>query len=90
MKTYYSVSEPRTLFLFSVFSIDAMSSLKTLLENEYVPSRLAVTRLVQALAQKGDVQSICAVEKMMGSLRKSIKLSHMLFINNTVLAHIKK
>ncbi|XP_060103537.1 leucine-rich PPR motif-containing protein, mitochondrial [Heteronotia binoei] len=68
---------------------DAMSSLKTLLESGGVPSRLAVTRIVQALAQKGDLQSICAVEKMIGSLSSSIKLSHMLFINNTVLAHIK-
>ncbi|XP_077193639.1 leucine-rich PPR motif-containing protein, mitochondrial [Paroedura picta] len=67
---------------------DAMSSLKTLLERDGVPSRLAVTRLVQAFARKGDLQSICAVEKMTRSLHSSINLSSMLFINNTVLAHI--
>uniref|UniRef100_A0ACB8GA32 Uncharacterized protein n=3 Tax=Sphaerodactylus townsendi TaxID=933632 RepID=A0ACB8GA32_9SAUR len=68
---------------------DALSSLTTLLKRDGVPNPLAITRLVQALAQKGDLESICAVEKMMGSLSSSIKLSHMLFINNTVLAHIK-
>ncbi|XP_015265641.1 PREDICTED: leucine-rich PPR motif-containing protein, mitochondrial [Gekko japonicus] len=68
---------------------DAVSSLKTLLESGKVPSRLAVTRLVQTLAQKGDLESIRAVEKMIGSFSSSIKLSPMLFINNTVLAHIK-
>ncbi|XP_042312254.1 leucine-rich PPR motif-containing protein, mitochondrial isoform X2 [Sceloporus undulatus] len=68
---------------------DAMFTLKTLLESDKVPSPLAVTRLVQALAKKGDLESICTVEKMMENLRNAIKLSHMLFINNTVLAHIK-
>lgn len=67
---------------------DAMSTLKTLLESDKVPFPLAVTRLVQALAQKGDVESICTVEKMMENLSSSIKLSPMLFINNKVLAHI--
>ncbi|XP_053167851.1 leucine-rich PPR motif-containing protein, mitochondrial isoform X2 [Hemicordylus capensis] len=68
---------------------DAISTLKMLLENGNVPIPLAVTRLVQALAQKGDLESISTVEKMMENLSSSIKLSHMLFINNKVLAHIK-
>lgn len=67
-----------------------MSSLKMLLESGKVPTALAVTRLVQALAQKGDLESISMVEKMMENLSSSMKLSRMLFINNTVLAHIKK
>lgn len=67
-----------------------MSTLQTLLESDKVPVPLAVTRLVQALAQKGDVESICTVEKMMENLSSSIKLSPMLFINNKVLAHIMK
>ncbi|XP_060610370.2 leucine-rich PPR motif-containing protein, mitochondrial [Anolis sagrei] len=68
---------------------DAMFTLKTLLENDKVPTPLAVTRLVQALAKKGDLESIGTVEKMMENLCSTIKLSRMLFINNTVLAHIK-
>ncbi|CAM4552588.1 leucine-rich PPR motif-containing protein, mitochondrial [Caretta caretta] len=68
---------------------DAMSTLKTVVESDMVPIPLAVTRLVQALAMKGDVESICTVEKMVENLAASIGLSRMLFVNNTVLAHIK-
>uniref|UniRef100_A0A8C3XQ49 Leucine-rich PPR motif-containing protein, mitochondrial n=1 Tax=Chelydra serpentina TaxID=8475 RepID=A0A8C3XQ49_CHESE len=68
---------------------DAMSTLKTVVESDMVPIPLAVTRLIQALAMKGDLESICAVEKMVENLAASIGLSRMLFVNNTVLAHIK-
>ncbi|KAM4693882.1 leucine-rich PPR motif-containing protein, mitochondrial isoform 2-T2 [Discoglossus pictus] len=68
---------------------DALASLKAMLEGDKVPTQLAVTRLVQALAMKGDVESIETVEKMMQNIGSSIRLSQMLFINNKVLAHLK-
>ncbi|MGH0147499.1 UNVERIFIED_CONTAM: hypothetical protein FKN15_010626 [Acipenser sinensis] len=68
----------------------ALSMLKGMLQADQVPTQLAVTRLVQALGMKGDVESIQAVESMIKSLGQSINLSHMLFINNTAIAHIKK
>ncbi|XP_067421171.1 leucine-rich PPR motif-containing protein, mitochondrial [Emydura macquarii macquarii] len=68
---------------------DAMSTLKEVLESDMVPIPLAVNRLVQALAMKGDLEGICTVEKMIENLAGSIGLSRMLFVNNTVLAHIK-
>uniref|UniRef100_A0A8D0GIQ4 Leucine rich pentatricopeptide repeat containing n=1 Tax=Sphenodon punctatus TaxID=8508 RepID=A0A8D0GIQ4_SPHPU len=67
---------------------DAMSTLRDLLERENLPSRQSVTRLVQALAMKGDVESIRTIEKMMENLEHWNNLSKMLFINNTALAHI--
>ncbi|TFK01649.1 putative sodium-coupled neutral amino acid transporter 7 [Platysternon megacephalum] len=67
---------------------DAMSTLKTMLESDMVPMPLAVTRLIQALAMKGDLESICTVEKMVENLGASIGLFRSLFVNNTVLAHI--
>uniref|UniRef100_A0A8C0HAJ3 Leucine-rich PPR motif-containing protein, mitochondrial n=1 Tax=Chelonoidis abingdonii TaxID=106734 RepID=A0A8C0HAJ3_CHEAB len=69
---------------------DAISTLKKVLESDMVPMSLAVIRLIQALAMKGDLESICTVEKMVENLATSIGLSRMLFVNNTVLAHIKK
>ncbi|CAH2254796.1 leucine-rich PPR motif-containing, mitochondrial [Pelobates cultripes] len=68
---------------------DALTTLKSMLEDDKVPSQLAVTRLVQALAMKGDWKSIETVEEMMGSIGSSIALSQMLFTNNKILAQIK-
>ncbi|KAM6462880.1 leucine-rich PPR motif-containing protein, mitochondrial [Liasis olivaceus] len=68
---------------------EAMSSLQTLLKNNKVPTQLAVTRLVQAFAQKGDEESIREIEKLIEPLHGTLKLRRMLFINNTVLARIK-
>ncbi|XP_030051658.1 leucine-rich PPR motif-containing protein, mitochondrial isoform X2 [Microcaecilia unicolor] len=68
---------------------DAMSTLKTMLVEDKVPTRLAVTRLVQALAVKGDIEGINEVEDMMKNLGQSLQLSRMLFINNRILAHIR-
>ncbi|XP_041107358.1 leucine-rich PPR motif-containing protein, mitochondrial [Polyodon spathula] len=67
----------------------ALSMLKGMLQADQVPTQLAVTRLVQALGMKGDVESIQAVESMIKSLGQSINLSRMLFINNIAVAHIK-
>uniref|UniRef100_A0A8C8RLF0 Leucine rich pentatricopeptide repeat containing n=1 Tax=Pelusios castaneus TaxID=367368 RepID=A0A8C8RLF0_9SAUR len=68
---------------------DAMSTLKEVLENNLVPSAQAVTQLVQALAVKGDLESIRTVEKMVENLSHKIGFSQMLFPNNTILAHIR-
>ncbi|XP_078413322.1 leucine-rich PPR motif-containing protein, mitochondrial [Cetorhinus maximus] len=68
---------------------DAVSTLKEMLQVNQVPSQLAVSRLVQALASKGDVEKIQSVEQLMENLAWPVNLSRMLFINNLVLAHIK-
>ncbi|XP_066123121.1 leucine-rich PPR motif-containing protein, mitochondrial [Saccopteryx bilineata] len=68
---------------------EALTTLKTALDVKQTPSRLAVTRLIQACAVKGDVESIQAIQKMVSGLEESIGLSHMVFINNIALAQIK-
>ncbi|XP_047600566.1 leucine-rich PPR motif-containing protein, mitochondrial [Lutra lutra] len=68
---------------------EALTTLKTALDLEQIPSRLAVTRLIQACALKGDVESIQAIQKMVDGLEHSIGLSSMVFINNIALAQIK-
>ncbi|KAG8443623.1 hypothetical protein GDO86_008970 [Hymenochirus boettgeri] len=68
---------------------DALATLKGMLEGDMVPTQLAVTRLVQALAIKGDVTRIEVVENMMRNIGSSIRLSQMVFINNKVLAQFK-
>nr|XP_020041273.1 leucine-rich PPR motif-containing protein, mitochondrial isoform X2 [Castor canadensis] len=66
----------------------ALTTLQTALDLEQIPSRLSVTRLIQAFALKGDVQSIEAIQKMVNGL-DLIGLSRMVFINNIALAQIK-
>uniref|UniRef100_U3FDU7 Leucine-rich PPR motif-containing protein, mitochondrial n=1 Tax=Callithrix jacchus TaxID=9483 RepID=U3FDU7_CALJA len=68
---------------------EALTTLKTALDQQQIPYQLAVTRLIQALAMKGDVENIEAVQKMVNGLEDSIGLSHMVFINNIALAQIK-
>uniref|UniRef100_A0A672L1Z7 Leucine rich pentatricopeptide repeat containing n=1 Tax=Sinocyclocheilus grahami TaxID=75366 RepID=A0A672L1Z7_SINGR len=68
---------------------DAMGTLKGMLQADQVPTQLAITRLVQGLANEGNSQDIQEVEALVKTLG-SIKLSSMLFVNNTALAHIKK
>uniref|UniRef100_A0A672L2C8 Leucine rich pentatricopeptide repeat containing n=1 Tax=Sinocyclocheilus grahami TaxID=75366 RepID=A0A672L2C8_SINGR len=67
---------------------DAMGTLKGMLQADQVPTQLAITRLVQGLANEGNSQDIQEVEALVKTLG-SIKLSSMLFVNNTALAHIK-
>ncbi|XDV50148.1 hypothetical protein PO909_019252 [Leuciscus waleckii] len=67
---------------------DAMEILKGMLQADQVPSQLAITRLVQGLAGEGNTQDIQGVEALVKTLG-SVKLSSMLFVNNTALAHIK-
>nr|XP_036846737.1 leucine-rich PPR motif-containing protein, mitochondrial [Manis javanica] len=68
---------------------EALTTLKMALDLEQIPSRVAVTRLIQACALKGDVESIQVIQKMTSGLENSIGLSSMVFINNTALAQIK-
>uniref|UniRef100_A0AAY4D2B9 Leucine-rich PPR motif-containing protein, mitochondrial n=1 Tax=Denticeps clupeoides TaxID=299321 RepID=A0AAY4D2B9_9TELE len=68
---------------------DAMAHLKTMLQLDQVPSQLAITRLVQGLGSHGDVHGIEEVEGLVKALGTSLNLSRMVFLNNTVLAHIK-
>ncbi|XP_073690181.1 leucine-rich PPR motif-containing protein, mitochondrial [Garra rufa] len=67
---------------------DAVDTLKGMLKADQVPSRLALTRLVQSLASEGNTQGIQDVEAMVKTLG-SIDISSMLFVNNTALSHIK-
>lgn len=66
-----------------------MEILKGMLQADQVPSQLAITRLVQGLASEGNTRDIQGVEALVKTLG-SVKLSSMLFVNNTALAHIKK
>ncbi|XP_027995808.2 leucine-rich PPR motif-containing protein, mitochondrial [Eptesicus fuscus] len=68
---------------------EALTMLKTALDQGQTPSKLAVTRLIQACALKGDLESIQAIQKMVNGLEELIGLSHMVFINNIALAQIK-
>ncbi|XP_008821306.1 leucine-rich PPR motif-containing protein, mitochondrial [Nannospalax galili] len=65
----------------------ALETLKAALDLEHIPSKIAVTRLIQAFALKGDLESIEAIQKMVNGL--SIGLSSMVFINNIALAQMK-
>lgn len=67
---------------------EALTTLKTALDLDQIPSKQSVTCLIQALATKGDVQSIEAIQKMVSGIN-SIGLSKMVFINNIALAQIK-
>uniref|UniRef100_A0A8C0LNQ9 Leucine-rich PPR motif-containing protein, mitochondrial n=1 Tax=Canis lupus dingo TaxID=286419 RepID=A0A8C0LNQ9_CANLU len=68
---------------------EALTTLKMALDLKQIPSRVAVTRLIQACAMKGDVESIQEIQKMVNGLEHSIGLSNMVFINNIALAQIK-
>lgn len=68
---------------------EALEKLKSMLQLDHLPSNLAITRLVQALGNHGDVAGIQEVESLIKSLRTTVNLSSMVFVNNTALAHIK-
>ncbi|XP_051945899.1 leucine-rich PPR motif-containing protein, mitochondrial [Xyrauchen texanus] len=67
---------------------DALDVLKGMLQADQMPSQLAITRLVQGFGSEGNTKGIQEVESFVKSLG-SIKLSSMLFVNNTALSHIK-
>lgn len=66
----------------------ALETLKAALDLEQIPSKVAVTRLIQAFALKGDLESIEAIQKMVNGLNM-VGLSSMVFINNIALAQMK-
>ncbi|XP_069000477.1 leucine-rich PPR motif-containing protein, mitochondrial [Embiotoca jacksoni] len=68
---------------------DALEMLRSMLQLDHLPTHLAITRLVQALGNHGDVAGIQEVETLIKGLGTSPNLSSMVFINNTALAHIK-
>lgn len=71
-------------------STEALQKLKYMLQKDQVPSQLTVIRVVQALANHGDLEGIQEVESLMKGLNTTLNLSSMLFIHNMALAHIKK
>uniref|UniRef100_A0A7N8X812 Leucine rich pentatricopeptide repeat containing n=1 Tax=Mastacembelus armatus TaxID=205130 RepID=A0A7N8X812_9TELE len=60
---------------------DALEKLKSMLKTDQMPSQLAVTRLVQALGNHGEVAGIEEVESQMKGLGMTLNLSSMLFVN---------
>uniref|UniRef100_A0A665WYM4 PROP1-like PPR domain-containing protein n=1 Tax=Echeneis naucrates TaxID=173247 RepID=A0A665WYM4_ECHNA len=78
------------LLIISHSKKDALEKLHSMLQADHVPSRLAITRIVQALGSKGDVAGIQEVETLMKGLGTTLNLSSMVFINNMALAHIRK
>uniref|UniRef100_G3T270 Leucine-rich PPR motif-containing protein, mitochondrial n=1 Tax=Loxodonta africana TaxID=9785 RepID=G3T270_LOXAF len=68
---------------------EALTVLRTALDLGQLPSRMAVTRLIQAFGLKGDVESIQTIQTMVKGLEHTIGLSRMIFINNIALAQIK-
>ncbi|XP_061600932.1 leucine-rich PPR motif-containing protein, mitochondrial [Cololabis saira] len=68
---------------------DALEKLKSMLQVDQVPSKLAITRIVQGLGEHGDVAGIQEVESLIKNLGTTFNLSSMLFVNNAALAHIK-
>ena len=69
---------------------EAHETLNAMLQADHVPSKLSITRLVQEHGKQGDVVAIQEVEMLTKALDLAPQLSSMLFVNNTVLAHIKK
>ena len=69
-----------------------MATLKSMIQAEQVPSRLAVNRLVQALAQgpEADPDAVQEVASLTKDLGSGLTVSSMLFPNNTALAHIRR
>ncbi|NXY15692.1 LPPRC protein, partial [Atrichornis clamosus] len=68
---------------------DALAVLKGVLDSGMLPTRPAVTALLQALAEKGDLKNLQALESMLGDTTKSIGLSPSLMPNAVALAHTK-
>uniref|UniRef100_A0A8C5MAX7 Leucine rich pentatricopeptide repeat containing n=1 Tax=Leptobrachium leishanense TaxID=445787 RepID=A0A8C5MAX7_9ANUR len=67
---------------------DAITTLETMLKDDKMPSQLSITRLVQALAMKGDVKTIEAVEQMLVKLEPVMPILSRLYTSNKILAHL--
>ncbi|XP_039424994.1 leucine-rich PPR motif-containing protein, mitochondrial isoform X1 [Corvus cornix cornix] len=68
---------------------DALAVLKGMLDSGVLPTRPAVTALIQALAEKGDIKNLQVLENVLGGVTKSIGLSDSLMPNAIALAHTK-
>ncbi|NXO61229.1 LPPRC protein, partial [Phainopepla nitens] len=68
---------------------DALAVLKGMLDSGVSPTRPAVTALIQALAEKGDVKNLQVLEDFLGDVRKSLGLSDSLIPNAVALAYTK-
>ncbi|XP_074753200.1 leucine-rich PPR motif-containing protein, mitochondrial isoform X1 [Athene noctua] len=68
---------------------DAMAVLKGILDSGFLPTRPAVTALVQALAEKGDLKNLQALKNMLEDITKSIGVPASLIANAIALAHTK-
>ncbi|XP_068041965.1 leucine-rich PPR motif-containing protein, mitochondrial-like [Anomalospiza imberbis] len=68
---------------------DALAVLKGMLDSGVLPARPAVTALIQALAEKGDVKNLQVLENILGDVTKSVGLSDSLLPNAIALAHTK-
>ncbi|XP_042737172.1 leucine-rich PPR motif-containing protein, mitochondrial [Lagopus leucura] len=66
---------------------DAVAAFQGMLDSGLLPSRPAVIALTQALAMKGDLRNLKALENMVESITKSIGLSPSLISNAIALAH---
>lgn len=61
-----------------------------MLDSGVLPTRPAVTALIQALAEKGDVKNLQVLENILGDVTKSLGLSDSLMPNAIALAHTKR
>ncbi|NWT81930.1 LPPRC protein, partial [Lanius ludovicianus] len=68
---------------------DALAVLKGMLDSGMLPSRPAVTALIQAFAEKGDIKNLQVLENILGDVIKSLGLSGSLMPNAIALAHTK-
>ncbi|KAK1905498.1 hypothetical protein KUDE01_012680, partial [Dissostichus eleginoides] len=68
---------------------DALERMRSLLQADQMPSQLAITRLVQALGNSGNVSGIQEVQELINGHSKEVDMSSMIFVNNTAMAHIK-
>uniref|UniRef100_A0A663LNX6 Leucine rich pentatricopeptide repeat containing n=1 Tax=Athene cunicularia TaxID=194338 RepID=A0A663LNX6_ATHCN len=68
---------------------DAMAVLKGILDSGVLPTRPAVTALIQALAEKGDLKNLQALKNMLEDITKLIGVSASLIANAIALAHTK-
>ncbi|XP_039914617.1 leucine-rich PPR motif-containing protein, mitochondrial [Hirundo rustica] len=68
---------------------DALAVLKGVLDSGVLPSRRAVTALIEALADKGDVKNLQVLENILGDVTKSLGLSSSLIPNAIAFAHTK-
>ncbi|XP_066034599.1 leucine-rich PPR motif-containing protein, mitochondrial isoform X2 [Chamaea fasciata] len=68
---------------------DALAVLKGVLDSGVLPTRPAVTALIEALAEKGDVKNLQVLENILVDVTKSVGLSVSLISNAIALAYTK-